>query len=84
MKRNLRLKDNEPLYLWVERIVDHYKLSDEVKGVLREISVKSYIQGSNAAFSTTQISKDKGNEIKHLLAQISRITDNIKDLLDNG
>lgn len=46
MNKQLQIKKGEPLYKWVNRIAEHYKLSQEMKDVLSEVSKESYIQGS--------------------------------------
>ena len=53
MKKELRLRDGEPLGDWCERLAKHYGgkavIEAELKEVLREVSVKSYTHGSNDA-----------------------------------
>ena len=46
MKKQLQIKKGEPLYEWVNRIAEHYNLSQEMKDVLSDVSKESYIQGS--------------------------------------
>lgn len=46
MKKQLQIKKGEPLYKWVNRIAEHYNLSQEMKDVLSEVSKESYIHGS--------------------------------------
>lgn len=52
MRKELRLKDGEPLCDWCERIADYYDThmlnSKTFRDILREVSKLSYIKGSNA------------------------------------
>lgn len=50
MKRQYRLREDEALHEWLDRLMESMplrQLSDcELRDVLRDISVQSYIQGS--------------------------------------
>ena len=59
MKSNLRIKKNEPLYKWIERIADYYNFGDELREMLSEVSKESYIHGSNDAFNTNKLKEAK-------------------------
>lgn len=47
MKKELRIKKDEPLHEWLDRIADYWNFRTELREVLGEISKESYIQGSN-------------------------------------
>ena len=47
MKEELKLKKDEPLHDWLDRIADYWNFRTELREVLGEISKESYIQGSN-------------------------------------
>ena len=49
MKKQLKIKKDEPLFKWIERIADYWNFDEELREVLSEVSKESYIQGSNAA-----------------------------------
>jgi hypothetical protein len=49
MKKELRIREGEPLHEWIDRIADYWNFREELREVLGEISKTSYIQGSNAA-----------------------------------
>lgn len=53
MKKELKIRKGENLHDWCVRIAKHYDgktvKADELKEVLREVSVKSYAHGSNDA-----------------------------------
>ena len=49
MKKELRLKKDEPLHEWLDRIADYWNFDTELREVLAEVSKESYIKGSNAA-----------------------------------
>lgn len=48
MKKELKIRKDEPIYDWLNRIQKHYKLSNEMRDILREVSIVSYTAGSNA------------------------------------
>lgn len=47
MKKSLKIAQNEPLYAWLDRIIDdvHAMNKKDLKDALSEISKVSYIQG---------------------------------------
>ena len=47
MIKALRLKKDEPLHKWCDRIAEYYRFGDELREVLAEVSKASYIHGSN-------------------------------------
>ena len=53
MKKELQLRDDERLSDWCERLAGFYGCrvisSAELLEILREVSIKSYTHGSNAA-----------------------------------
>ena len=49
MKKELRIKKDEPLHEWLDRIADYWNFDAELREVLAEVSKESYIKGSNAA-----------------------------------
>lgn len=53
MKKELKHRKGERLYEWIERISAYYDTHDvptnEMFDILREVSVQSYIQGTNDA-----------------------------------
>ena len=55
MKKHLKLRKDENLSQWVERLSTYYDNNEvptkDFRGILREVSVQSYIAGSNAATS---------------------------------
>lgn len=52
MKKHLKLRKDENLSQWLERLSKYYDNNDvptkEMSEILREVSVQSYIAGSNA------------------------------------
>ena len=57
MKKELRLKKDEPLHEWLDRIADYWNFDTELREMLGEVSKESYIKGSN---DTVEIYKPKG------------------------
>ena len=57
MKKELRIKKDEPLHEWLDRIADYWNFGEELREVLAEVSKESYIKGSNAAVESL---KQKG------------------------
>ena len=55
MKKHLKLRKDENLSEWMERLSTYYDNNEvstkEMSEILREVSVQSYIEGSNAATS---------------------------------
>ena len=49
MKKQLKIKKDESLYKWIERIADNLNFNEELREILRGVSLESYIQGSNAS-----------------------------------
>jgi hypothetical protein len=41
------IKKDESLAMWRERLAREFNLSEQVKEILREVSVTSYIHGTN-------------------------------------
>lgn len=48
MNKALRLKKDEPLHEWCDRIAEHYNFGDELREVLGEVCKTSYIKGGDA------------------------------------
>lgn len=48
MIKALRLKKDEPLHKWCDRIAEYYRFGDELREVLAEVSKASYIKGGDA------------------------------------
>ena len=57
MKKQLKIKKDEPLHEWLDRIAEYWNFGTELREVLAEVSKKSYIKGSNAAVESL---KQKG------------------------
>ena len=57
MKKELRIKKDESLHDWLDRIADYWNFGAELREVLEVVSKESYIQGSNAAVESL---KQKG------------------------
>ncbi len=55
MKKHLKLRKDENLSQWIERLSTYYDNNEvptkDFREILREVSVQSYIAGSNAATS---------------------------------
>lgn len=55
MKKHLKLRKDENLSQWMERLSTYYDNNEvstkDFREILREVSVQSYIAGSNAATS---------------------------------
>lgn len=55
MKKHLKLRKDENLSQWLERLSTYYDNNEvstkDFREILREVSVQSYIAGSNAATS---------------------------------
>lgn len=49
MEKALRLKKDEPLHKWLDRIAKRYNFGEQLREVLGEVSKISYIHGSNDA-----------------------------------
>lgn len=49
MERTLRIRKDEPLYKWIERLASHYRWTEEVREAVSEVSKTSYIHGSRDA-----------------------------------
>lgn len=50
MKKSLKIKPNESLNKWVDRIAAKLEASWEIHEAMSEISKTSYIKGSNDAY----------------------------------
>ena len=46
------IKENESLAMWRERLAREFHLSEQVKEILREVSVTSYIHGTDDIIKT--------------------------------
>ena len=57
MKKKLKLKKDEPLHEWLDRIANYWNFGSELREVLVEVSKESYIKGSN---DTVETFKPKG------------------------
>ena len=55
MKKELKIKKDEPLHKWLDRIAEYWNFGTELREMLGEISKESYIQGSNDAIKTQSI-----------------------------
>ena len=49
MKKHLKIKKEEPLHKWIDRIADYWNFGEELREILTKVSKESYIQGSNDA-----------------------------------
>jgi hypothetical protein len=49
MKEVLRIRKDEPLHEWLDRIADYWNFGEELREVLGEVSKESYIRGKDAA-----------------------------------
>ena len=53
MKKHLKLRKDERLYQWIDRLSAYYDNNDvpteEMSDILRDVSVQSYIHGTNDA-----------------------------------
>jgi hypothetical protein len=49
MKKELKLKKDEPLHAWLDRIAEYWNFGAELRELIGEISKSSYIRGSNEA-----------------------------------
>jgi hypothetical protein len=57
MKEVLRIRKDEPLHEWLDRIADYWNFGEELREVLGEVSKESYIRGKDAAVESL---KQKG------------------------
>lgn len=55
MKKELKIKKDEPLHQWLDRIAEYWHFGAELREMLGEISKESYIQGSNDAIKAKSI-----------------------------
>ena len=46
------IKKDESLAMWRERLAREFNLSEQMKEILREVSVTSYIRGTNVMLDT--------------------------------
>jgi hypothetical protein len=51
------IKKDESLAMWRERLAREFNLDDKMKELIRELSITSYIQGTN---TTIEILKKEG------------------------
>ena len=47
-----KIKEDESLAMWCERLAKEFNLDDKMKEIIREVSVTSYIYGTNAIINT--------------------------------
>ena len=52
-----KIKKDESLAMWRERLAREFNLDDKMKELIREVSITSYIQGTN---TTIEILKKEG------------------------
>ena len=52
-----KIKEDESLAMWRERLAREFNLDDKMKELIREVSITSYIQGTN---TTIEILKKEG------------------------
>lgn len=46
------IREDESLAAWRNRIADHFNLSEQVREIIREVSIRSYIIGTNVVIDT--------------------------------
>ena len=46
------IREDESLAAWRKRIADHFNLSEQVREIIREVSIRSYIIGTNDVIDT--------------------------------
>ena len=46
------IREDESLAAWRNRIADHFNLSAQVREIIREVSIRSYIIGTNVVIDT--------------------------------
>ena len=47
-----KIKEDESLAMWCERLAREFNLDDRMKEIIREVSVTSYIHGTSAIINT--------------------------------
>ena len=47
-----KIREDEPLAAWCNRIADHFNLSDQMREIIREVSIRSYTIGTNIVIDT--------------------------------
>jgi hypothetical protein len=52
-----KIKEDESLAMWRERLAQEFNLDDKMKEIIREVSITSYIHGTNV---TLDILKKEG------------------------
>ena len=52
-----KIKEDEILAMWRERLAREFNLDDKMQELIREVSITSYIQGTN---TTIEILKKEG------------------------
>lgn len=52
-----KIKEDESLAMWRERMAREFNLDDKMQELIREVSITSYIQGTN---TTIEILKKEG------------------------
>ena len=45
-----KIKEDESLAMWRERLAQEFNLDDKMKEIIREVSMTSYIHGTNVTF----------------------------------
>jgi len=54
------IKKDESLAMWCERLAREFNLSEQMKEILREVSVTSYIHGTNDVTKIVTNALDEG------------------------
>ena len=47
-----KIKEDENLAMWRERLAQEFNLDDKIKELIREVSVTSYIRGTNTVIDS--------------------------------
>ena len=47
-----KIREDESLAMWRARIADTFNLSDQVREIIREVSIRSYTIGTNIVIDT--------------------------------
>lgn len=53
-----KIKDDETLAAWRERIAKEFNLDDKMQKIIREVSIKSYTRGSDDALKIMKDGRD--------------------------
>ena len=54
MKKYLKLREDEPIYKWIDRLSESLSLTPEQKEAMRDVAIESYIKGSDDAIILQQ------------------------------